>query len=377
MQAIDLNMNNDFTYARWKLVTLYLLIIGSIILIFSLLIVYQAGDSFSDPAVKSSSDVLFSATEAENKARDLFTEKKVVETEYEIENGVLYYTVLFDDETEVKIDLLTGSAYVPEEKDNFIETFTDDFEERVGLIAFVLFVSASLLCIYVANLTLIPVAKSIRKQKQFVSDAAHELRNPLAALHARIESALLPGTEFETDIFEDLLSETKRLVSLSENLLALERVEHTVRQSELLDIQEVVSDVLSRLQFYITDKHLQVIINIDNTGLNFYRLDFETILYNLLHNAIKFSRVNGTISITWTNHSLAIADNGIGIAQEKLPYIFDRFYKADIARSEEGSGLGLALVREIIDRNRGTISVLSTNTTGTTITIQFKNTASV
>ena len=218
MQAIDLNMNNDFTYARWKLVTLYLLIIGSIILIFSLLIVYQAGDSFSDPAVKSSSDVLFSATEAENKARDLFTEKKVVETEYEIENGVLYYTVLFDDETEVKIDLLTGSAYVPEEKDNFIETFTDDFEERVGLIAFVLFVSASLLCIYVANLTLIPVAKSIRKQKQFVSDAAHELRNPLAALHARIESALLPGTEFETDIFEDLLSETKRLVSLSENL---------------------------------------------------------------------------------------------------------------------------------------------------------------
>lgn len=377
MQAIDLNMNNDFTYARWKLVTLYLLIIGSIILIFSLLIVYQAGDSFSDPAVKSSSDVLFSATEAENKARDLFTEKKVVETEYEIENGVLYYTVLFDDETEVKIDLLTGSAYVPEEKDNFIETFTDDFEERVGLIAFVLFVSASLLCIYVANLTLIPVAKSIRKQKQFVSDAAHELRNPLAALHARIESALLPGTEFETDIFEDLLSETKRLVSLSENLLALERVEHTVRQSELLDIQEVVSDVLSRLQFHITDKHLQVIINIDNTGLNFYRLDFETILYNLLHNAIKFSRVNGTISITWTNHSLAIADNGIGIAQEKLPYIFDRFYKADIARSEEGSGLGLALVREIIDRNRGTISVLSTNTTGTTITIQFKNTASV
>lgn len=259
----------------------------------------------------------------------------------------------------------------------FIETFTDDFEERVGLIAFVLFVSASLLCIYVANLTLIPVAKSIRKQKQFVSDAAHELRNPLAALHARIESALLPGTEFETDIFEDLLSETKRLVSLSENLLALERVEHTVRQSELLDIQEVVSDVLSRLQFHITDKHLQVIINIDNTGLNFYRLDFETILYNLLHNAIKFSRVNGTISITWTNHSLAIADNGIGIAQEKLPYIFDRFYKADIARSEEGSGLGLALVREIIDRNRGTISVLSTNTTGTTITIQFKNTASV
>lgn len=364
-------MKNDFTYARQKLVLLYLLIIGAIILVFSLLIVYQAGDSFSDPAVKTDADILLSASKAEVQARNLFPGREVEETEYEIQNGVLYYTVSFSDEDEVKVDLLTGDTFVPQKKDTLIEMLTDDFDERVGWIAIMVFVAASLLAVYVANRTLAPISKSMRKQKQFIADAAHELRNPLAALHARLESALLPGEEVKEKVFTDLLCETKRLIAVSESLLALERSEHNGGQPEALSVKEVMHAVLSRLEFFIDNKQLQIITDIEETPLRLRRADLETVLYNLLHNAIKFSREGGTIIITWKDNTLSVADRGTGINSEKIPYIFDRFYKADMARAEEGSGLGLAIVKEIVDRNDGAISVVSSQAGGTTISIRF------
>lgn len=364
-------MKNDFTYARQKLVLLYLLIIGAIILVFSLLIVYQAGDSFSDPAVKTDADILLSASKAEVQARNLFPGREVEETEYEIQNGVLYYTVSFSDEDEVKVDLLTGDTFVPQKKDTLIEMLTDDFDERVGWIAIMVFVAASLLAVYVANRTLAPISKSMRKQKQFVADAAHELRNPLAALQARIESALLPGEEAKKEVFTDLLSETKRLIAVSESLLALERSEHGMGQPEALSVQEVLREVVARLEFSCHHKQLKLISDIDETPLTLRRTDLETILYNLLHNAIKFSCEGGTITVTWKDKTLSIADRGVGINSEKIPHIFDRFYKADMARSEEGSGLGLAIVKEIVDRNDGAISVVSSQAGGTTISIRF------
>ena len=88
------------------------------------------------------------------------------------------------------------------------------------------FLLAALASVYVANNTLAPIARNMKKQKQFIGDAAHELRNPLAALHARIESALrVGGHHIKKEVLDDLLSETKRLISLSEALLALERGE--------------------------------------------------------------------------------------------------------------------------------------------------------
>ena len=303
-------------------------------------------------------------------ARDLFPGKEVEETEYEIEKGNLYYTVSFDDETEVKVDLFSGNAYIPEEEDSLVEMLTDDFDERVGWIALLVFAAASVLSVYVANRTLAPIAKSLRKQKQFVADAAHELRNPLAALHARIESALLPG-EAKREVFTDLLSETKRLIHLSESLLRLERNEHSVGQTEALSVQEVLPAILSRLEFSVDDKQLDIITDIDEALLILQRSDLETVLYNLLHNAIKFSHEGGPITIRWKDKKLSVADQGVGIASEKIPYIFERFYKADVARSEEGSGLGLAIVKEIVDRNNGAITVVSTRDEGTTFTIRF------
>ena len=363
-------MKNDFTYARKKLVVLYLLIIGAIILVFSLLIVYQADDSFSDPAVQTDADVLLSASGAEALVRDLFPGKEIEDTEYEIENGALYYTVSFSYEEEVKVDLLTGRTYIPEEG-SLVELLTDDFDERVAWMALLVFVAASLLSVYVANRTLAPIARSIRTQRQFVGDAAHELRNPLAALQSRIESALLSGDTVKSEVFTDLLCETKRLITISENLLALERSELNVGKLEALSVQKVLRTVVTRLELPSHNKQLKIITDIEETPLMLRRNDLETVLYNLLHNAIKFSHEGGTIAITWKDKTLGIADRGVGIDSEKIPHIFDRFYKADMARADEGSGLGLAIVKEIVDRNKGVISVVSSQAGGTTVSILF------
>ena len=364
-------MKNDFTQARRKLVILYLLIVGTIIVVFSLLIIYQANDSFSDPAVKTSADLLLGATEVEALARDLFPEREIEETEYEIENGVLYYTVSFGDDEEVKVDLLSGSTYLPKEEGSLIELLTDDFDERVGWIALLVFLAASWLSVFVANRTFVPIVKSIQRQKKFVADAAHELRNPLAALHARIESAMLYGETTKKEVFEDLLSETKRLISLSEGLLVLEKNAHGRGEPETLVVKEVVREVLSRLEFLSVSKKLHIKTDIDEVSLTLQRADLETVLYNLLHNAIKFSGTRGKITIAWKHKILTIADSGVGIVAEKIPYIFDRFYKADVARAGEGSGLGLAIVKSIVDRNNATITVVSTLSKGTAISIHF------
>lgn len=194
MLATVLTMESDFKHARLKLISVYLLIIFAVVTLFSILTIYQADNTFTDPVVPGTTEIAVTAEEAQGIAERLHPDAFVVETEYEIENNVLYFTATFSDETEVKVNLFTKEVYVPNEDPGVISVFMDDFEEKVVWVAFLVFVLASLLSVYVANQTLVPIVQNMRKQKEFISGAAHELRNPLAALHARLESALLLGS---------------------------------------------------------------------------------------------------------------------------------------------------------------------------------------
>ena len=365
-------MKNDFTTARFKLILLYLLIIGSVITLFSLLIIYQASDSFSDPAVLTSDNLLLNADEAMALAKQLNPEKTVVETEYEIENAQLYFTVSFDEETEVKVNLLTGEANIPRAHDNFFTMFTDDFDEMVIWIGLGVFLLAGLLCMYVANKTLAPIARNIQKQKQFVSDSAHELRNPLSALHARIEALLrVPQTLPLKAMLDDLLSETKRLIAISEGLLSLEKGEKESANVQDISLQKGVAAVVTRLAHTIRDKKITMHTHIDKNTVYIDEGDLETVLYNLIHNAIKFTQ-DGTVTVTFKDKTLFVTDTGIGIAQKHIPHLFDRFYKADASRSEGGSGLGLSLVKTLTDKYGAKLTVQSSEGKGSTFAVIFK-----
>jgi signal transduction histidine kinase len=372
MLATVLNMNNDFTQARFKLILLYLIIIGSVITLFSLLIVYQAHDSFSDPAVVTDKNLAVNRDAALSIAQEQYPSLAVEETEYEIEDGKLYLTISFTDEVEVKVNLVTGEIKEPDRDKSFWRTLTDDFDEMVVLIGLCVFLLSALLSVYVANKTLAPIARSMQKQKRFVSDAAHELRNPLAAMHARLESVLrTANTTFPKDVLTDVLGETKHLINMSEGLLALERGEVQSKTSTEVPVSHTVRDVLGHLQFDIEAKHINVHTHMDEGLVLFDRSDLETLVYNILHNAIKFTPQNGSVTLTFKLKRLTITDTGIGIGKEHLPHLFDRFYKADVSRTHEGNGLGLALVKTLAEKYGATISVASTQGQGTQFVIDF------
>ncbi len=373
MLAIASTMTNDFKKARRNLTALYLCIMGSVIVLFTLLVMYQANDSFSDPSVATSQDVRVTATQAIEIAQQRIPDGVVESTEYEIEKSSLYFTTVFTDEREVKVNLLTGDVHTPATDIGIVESLTDDFEERIVSIALCVFVLSSLLSLYVANKTLRPIAENLRKQKQFVSDTAHELRNPLAALHARIESALRSSVvSIKGEILRDLLTETKRLIVMSESLLALERNEEKSKQISPQCIAPFVDSVMKRLDEERREKQITLNTNIGSEPLLIDAFDLETILYNLLHNALKFSLKDGTITVSFKDRALTVSDTGIGIAHEHIAHIFDRFYKADSSRTREGNGLGLALVKEICEKYDAKIIASSALGKGTIITIQFK-----
>jgi signal transduction histidine kinase len=365
-------MTNNFIHARLKLVSIYLLIIGCVIILFSCLVVYQANDSFSDPAVVTDKEIVLTASAAEQIAQNTYPEKEITETEYEIERNILYYTVSFADESEVKIDLLTGTASIPSEDVGLLISLTDDFDEMVVWIGLSVFLLAALLSVYVVHNTLHPIAHAMAVQKQFVADAAHELRNPLAAIHARIESIQRSGAQaYTAKVFSDLLKETKQLIALSEGLLAFELLERKTPLNQTQPIETVCADVIQQFTCLAENKKIALHTSTDTHSLLIHEQDAHTILYNLIHNAIKFTPEHGEIRIAIQGKKLTVSDTGIGIATEHIPFLFNRLYKVDTARSDGGVGLGLALVKTITDRYGAKIDVVSAVGKGTTVTICF------
>ncbi len=372
MRATALSMKNDFKKARRNLVLLYLLIVGCIIGIFSALIVYQAQDSFSDPAVPTGANTRLSATDAQSIAQNLRPGKEIEETEYEIEDGALYFTTAFDDDDEIKVDLLSGNVLTPEPEGSWRETLTDDFDEQVIWIALIIFALSTLFSVYTANKTLAPILRNMETHKQFIAGAAHELRNPLAALHARIESVLRsPTDELKEDVLTDLLLETQHLIGISEGLLALENGEHRKRHIRPLVVRDTIEQVTGRLSHLAANTGITIETRATMDTLEIDEEDLETIVYNLLHNAIKFTGSGGAILITWESNTLTVKDSGIGITPEDIPHIFNRFHKGDVSRGSAGSGLGLSLVSDLAEHYKASIETSSQVGNGTIIRIIF------
>jgi signal transduction histidine kinase len=362
---------NDFSKARLQLVVIYLIIIAGIIGLFSFLVIREADERQGSASATAEQSPVLTDEEVLARAHALVPGKSVIDTEYEITDGELYYSVEFEGETDVKGNLFTGEVLVEhDEARGIVETLTDDFGEMVIWIGLVVFLLAGLVSVYVASRTLRPIAENIRKQKQFVSGAAHELRNPLAALHARIESALRSSAHAGSrDVLADLLSETKRLIALSERLLSLERMEDRKPNLQMCAVRDSVANVSTRLKPFLEEKNISLRIDTDATSLRIDSEDLETILYNLIHNAIKFSDEGGEVRVVWKNGMLCVEDDGVGIAENALPHIFERFYTTGTMGA--GTGLGLALVKEIVGRYDGTVNVTSEVGKGSTFSVTF------
>ncbi|MBI4296607.1 MAG: HAMP domain-containing protein [Chloroflexi bacterium] len=221
--------------------------------------------------------------------------------------------------------------------------------------------------------------KAFESQKHFVADASHELRGPLTVIQGNLD--LLKRNLNEVDRRESLRAiqaEAKRMTDIVNDLLVLAEVESGhIERTGLVPLREVVLETanwgkqLAGTRKIVTGRLEDISIRGDAHQL-------RQLLRNLVDNAIKYTPDSSTITLslfkdgTWAH--LEVADTGIGIAAEHLPYLFDRFYRVDKARSRAkgGTGLGLAIVKGIAEQHGGKVTVLSEPGKGSTFTAWLK-----
>jgi len=225
--------------------------------------------------------------------------------------------------------------------------------------------------LFFARRSLKPAEQMMERLEQFTQDASHELKTPLAALSSSLDLALKNGKYREG--IQSAKADLKQVTVLVERLLELARLDKFVRADEPIDLTALVEASVDRYQSLAKEKHVIIECASDqHVTVNGDVILLQQVLGNLITNAIKFSKPSGgRIHVHLTSKELSVEDTGVGIAAEALPHIFDRFYQVEQSRAMGGFGLGLALVKRIVDLHGWTISARSTLGEGSTFTVHF------
>ena len=222
---------------------------------------------------------------------------------------------------------------------------------------------------------------SEQKRRRFVSDASHELKTPLASIKLLTDSILQNDMDLDTvrEFVSDIGNEADRLTRTTEKLLSLTRLDvQTETDCEIITMAPTLERVIRMLSGIA--KQNEITIESDLSGdspVLILEDDLYQIAFNLVENGIKYNLPGGKLRVRLLrqqdNAILEISDTGVGIPEDALSHIFERFYRVDKARSRAsgGSGLGLAIVRGIVQRNRGEITVTSILGQGTCFTVIF------
>ena len=223
---------------------------------------------------------------------------------------------------------------------------------------------------------------SFAQIRQFTSDASHELKTPLAILMGELEVALrrpLKEEEYRVTL-GSCLEEVERLTHVVQGLLELSRAEtgQVTILREHVRLSALLADVCDDVMLIAETKHIDLVTNISpHISITGDRIRLHQALLNVIENAVKYTPVGGGVRIELDlaegRARVVVADSGIGIPQDQLPFIYDRFFRVDKARSQNilGTGLGLSIVKWIVDAHDGTIEAMSTEGKGTTISVTF------
>ena len=268
------------------------------------------------------------------------------------------------------------------------ETFTATIENLQADVTLLMFLGIVVLAIafgfIISSVTLRPARETLRYQKLFISNVAHELRTPLSTIKTSTEVALLddklPLTQRKTLLSN--ISELDRVSEIINNLLSLNTFTRPERmQLQDLDLGSIVEEVVKRHTALANERDVKVLIKMDAHRMVWGNPSgLEQVVTNLLKNAISYTpkNIDGvvTISVQPDYHGmviLSVEDNGIGIAQEDLFHIFEPFYRVDTSRARQirraGSGLGLTIVNEIVRVHHGRIRIQSTLRKGTAVSV--------
>ncbi len=220
-------------------------------------------------------------------------------------------------------------------------------------------------------------------QKEFVADVSHELKTPITSIMGYADT-LLEGEydkETQSKFLNVIATEARRMAKLVTDLLTLSRYDNNKKatQKETFDLGDLVKKCQDKLAIEIKKKNHQVncFVTADVPPVYADRYDIERVVLNILTNSIKYTKDGGEIKIyvgfVYNDAYIKVFDNGIGIPEEDLNRIFERFYRVDKARTREmgGTGLGLSIAKEILDKNGGSIDMKSVVGQGTEVVIRI------
>ena len=220
-------------------------------------------------------------------------------------------------------------------------------------------------------------------QKELVADVSHELKTPITSIMGYADTLLEGGYDDETQnkFLNVIASESRRMARLVTDLLTLSRYDSNKKKTrkETFDLGELVKMCQEKLAIEIKKKGHKVnsFVTADVPPVYADKDDIERVVLNILTNSIKYTPDNGEIKIyvgfVYNDAYIKIFDNGIGIPEDDLSRIFERFYRVDKARTREmgGTGLGLSIAKEILDKNGGSIDIKSKVGEGTEVVIRI------
>ena len=223
-------------------------------------------------------------------------------------------------------------------------------------------------------------AKAMQELHDLSDDIAHDLRTPLARMHAQAELAAMGEVPVE-ELAAGVAEETTSMLELINTMLDLSQTGARIERSPRMDV-DLVSIVRQMTEFYASvaeDKRVAFIIDLPDGEIvrSAHKAKLQQLVGNLLDNAVKFTPPGGTVSVTLAKEPdtglarLAVSDTGIGIREEDQPNLFKRFWRSDASRSLPGNGLGLAVVKAIVTSYGGSVTCTSRPGVGTTFVVKL------
>lgn len=241
-------------------------------------------------------------------------------------------------------------------------------------------VTSGVLAYILAGITLSPIEEMLKKQKRFVSDAAHELKTPLTAMKTDLEVTLRDknlDSESAKKVLAGAIEEINKLHNITNNLLKQSKYQNTSIEEarEEINVKTILENVIKKLTPIAKEKEQSITQELTDVNLFAVSSAIEELFTNIIDNAIKYNKKHGTVYITSSicgeDVVVKVKDTGIGIDPDDLPFVFEPFYRTDKSRtknSRSGFGLGLAIAKEIVEIHKGKISI-SSNKEGTEVIV--------
>lgn len=268
------------------------------------------------------------------------------------------------------------------EQDLAVEEAHSRLKANLILINLFILMGGGLLSYYLARRTLRPIEEVHEAQSRFTADASHELRTPISAMRLETEIALMDESLTLKQAKKQLQSnieELDKLTSLSEGLLQLSRLDNNEIVKENITVKQIISPAVERIEKKASLRKQKITVKkIVDAEIFANQSSVVEALVTFLDNAVTYSPEISEIIVSSkrvkNNIYIDVADKGIGIKEEDLPYIFDRFYRADNSRTkanEKGYGIGLSIAKSVAEAHNGNVSVKSTLGKGSTFTLSL------